>query len=77
MVLENNKKSTQLGRFLFLQVLNLGIQNRPDIFSKFFQTGSYWGYKLLFSKITMVLENNKKTTHLGRFLFLQVLNLGI
>jgi len=32
---------------------------------------------VLFSKIIMVLENNKKPTQLGRFLFLQVLKLGI
>jgi hypothetical protein len=45
MVLENNIKPTQMGRFLFLQVLKLGIQNCPDILSKFIQTGSYVGYK--------------------------------
>ena len=39
-VLENNKNPTQLGRFLFLQVLKLGIQNRLKIPSKFIQTGS-------------------------------------
>jgi hypothetical protein len=44
-VLDNNKKPTQLGRFLFLQVLKLCIQNCPDILSKFIQTGSYGGYK--------------------------------
>ena len=44
-VLENKHKPTQMGRFMFLQVLNIGIQNCPDIFSKFFQTCSYGGYK--------------------------------
>jgi hypothetical protein len=59
-----------MGRFLFLQVLKLGIQNCPGILSKFIQTGSYGGYKVLFSKIIIVLENNKKSTQMGRFLFL-------
>ena len=58
-----------MGRFLLLQVLKLGIKYRPNIFSKFFQTRSYCGYKVLFSKIIIVLENNKKPTQLGRFLF--------
>jgi hypothetical protein len=34
-----------MGRFLFLQVLKLGIQNCPGILSKFIQTGSFGGYK--------------------------------
>jgi len=68
-VLENNRKPTQLGRFLLLPVIKLGIQNRLNINCKFFQTGSYAGYKLLFSKMTMVLENNKKPIQMGRFLF--------
>ena len=34
-----------MGRFLFLQVLKLGIQNSPNIPSKFIQTSSYGGYK--------------------------------
>ena len=58
-----------MGRFLFLQALKLGIQNRPNIPSKFIQTRSYGGYEVLFSKIIIVLENTKKPTQLGRFLF--------
>jgi len=67
--LEYNRKPTQLGRLLLLAGLKIGIQNRPNINCKFFQTRSYVGYKVLFSKIIIVLENNKKPTQMGRFLF--------
>jgi len=65
-----------MGRFLFLQVLKLGIQNCPDILSKFIQTSSYGGYKVLFSKIIIVLENKQKPTQMGRFLFYKFLILA-